>query len=102
MSREIKIGDRSGARKPIDSGLPWDLCPSIGSTPSVVSPLLNRLRGGFYSDHDSLLQIGNERRGFSDEASGEFIFNPLIPIRTEVIGRFTAQAEGALPSGCMG
>jgi len=102
MSREIKICDGSCARKPIDSGLPWDLRPSIGGAPSVVSPLLNRLRSGFYFDHDSLLQIGNERRGFLDEALGEFIFNSLIPIRTEVIGSFIAQAEGALSSGCMG
>lgn len=102
MPREIKIWDGRGARKTINPRLPRDLCPSIGGTPPILSPLLNRLRSGLYFNHDPLLQIRDECRCLVDKTLGELIFNFLIPIRTEAIGGFTAQAECAFPLGCMG
>ena len=102
MSGEIEIGDGSGARKTIDPRLPRDLCPSIGCAPPISGPLLNRLWGGLYFDYDSLLQIRDECRCFVDKVLGKFVFNFPIPIRIEVIGGFTAQAECAFPLGCMG
>lgn len=102
MSSKIKIWDGGGARKTIDPRLPRDLCPSIGCTPPISSPLLNRFRGGLYFDHDPLLQIRDECRCLVDKALGEFVFNFPIPIRTEAIRGFTAQAECIFALGCMG
>ena len=102
MSSKIKIWDGGGARKTIDPRLPRDLCPSIGRTPSIASPLFDRLRSGLHFDHNPLLQIGDECRCFVDKVFGELVFNFLIPIRTEVIGGFTAQTECVFPLGCMG
>ena len=102
MPREIKIWDGRGAWETIDPRLSRDLCPSIGCTPSITSPLLNRLRSGLYFDQDSFLQIRDKFGCPADEAPGKFIFNTQIPIRAEVKGSLNTQAECAFPFRGMG
>lgn len=102
MSCEIEIGNGGGAGKTRYPGLSRDLCPPIGRTPLIASPLLNRLRSGLYFSHNSLLEMRDEGRRLADEVLGEFVFNFSIPIRAELVGGLTAQAECVLPLGGMG
>ena len=102
MSGEIKIRNGRGPWETINPRLLRQLCPSISGTPPISGPSLDRLRGGLYFNLDSLLQIGDEYRCLVDKTSGEFVLRFSIPIRTEVIGGFTTQAEGASPLGCVG
>ena len=101
MSGEIKIWNGRSPWETVNPRLLRDLCPSISCTPPISGPSLDRLRGGLYFDLDPLLQIGDECRCLVDEVLGKFVSNFLIPIRTEVIGGFTAQAESGLPQGRM-
>ena len=79
MPGEIKIRDGSGPGKTINPGLPWDLCPSIGSPPSISGPLLNRLRRSLYLNQDPPLEIGDEGRCLLDKPLGELLFRFTIP-----------------------
>jgi len=102
MSGEIKIWNGRGPWKAVNPGLLRDLRPSIGCTPPISSPSLDRLRGGLYFDLDPLLQTGDECRCLVDKTFGEFVLSFSIPIRTEVIGGLTAQTERVSPRGRMG
>lgn len=102
MACEIEVLEWSRPLKAVDSGLTWNLCPSVSSPPTVVRPPLDRLRSCFHTHKDSLLQIRNKRRCFRDEALKEVFLCFLPPVRTEMIRDLVTEAEGAFPLWGMG
>ena len=102
MAGEVEVLNGGGPLKTTDSGLAWNLGPSISRSPAVMSPSLNGFGGCLYADNDPLLQIRDEGGCFCNETLAKLIPDLFSPVRTEIVGNFITEAEGTFALGRMG